>query len=289
MKKILALLAVCFVAAGFQPAVRADDEERPVATYLSLGASYAFGYTGGALAPSNGDQGYVRPYADWLAKQNDDDERPQVINLALPGETLATFFNGGNPVPFVNLNYAGPAGLGSLYTSQKNRLLARIAQERQAGRSIDRITLEFGGNELLSLITPQLIVADPATQQYVLGQALAAVQGGYTQLLVLLRAQAPEADLFLLGYPNPRPTSDPLYGLFDLAITSLNQVIAGQAAGFNTVYQTDRARYVDLYTPFRGRAAKLISADGIHPNTRGYDVIAKQITARDRLKDDDDD
>src|SRR5262245_726290 len=52
----------------------------PSQTYLALGDSLAFGQTTPPLQPSFGDQGYVKPYADWLATQNGG-IRPNVINL----------------------------------------------------------------------------------------------------------------------------------------------------------------------------------------------------------------
>ena len=63
---------------------------RPVQTYLALGDSIAFGKTDG-IPVSFGDQGYVKPFADFLATRNGG-TRPDVINLAFPGETSSSFF-----------------------------------------------------------------------------------------------------------------------------------------------------------------------------------------------------
>src|SRR4051794_27511074 len=66
-------------------------------TYVSLGDSLAYGYTDGqGLGPSLADQGYVKPYADALGVR--DGVRPNVINLAIPGETSDSFFSGGGGV-----------------------------------------------------------------------------------------------------------------------------------------------------------------------------------------------
>src|SRR6516165_310600 len=75
------------------PAVaRGEDRGR---TYLALGDSLAFGVSN--IDPvSYGDQGYVKPYADWLATQ-DDGVRPNVINLAISGESSESFFTGVLP------------------------------------------------------------------------------------------------------------------------------------------------------------------------------------------------
>ena len=71
-------------------------------TYIALGDSLAFGEYRFQDNPSNGDRGYVGPYADYLAQFNGG-VRPTVINLGVDGETTTTFLNGGpsgpGPVP----------------------------------------------------------------------------------------------------------------------------------------------------------------------------------------------
>jgi len=54
--------------------------------YLTLGDSSAYGETNRTQNPSNGDRGYERPFADYLATQNAG-VRPTVLNLAINGET----------------------------------------------------------------------------------------------------------------------------------------------------------------------------------------------------------
>ena len=81
-----ALLVILFAA----PAMAG-----PIETYLALGDSIAFGQTN-IIPVSLGDQGYVTLYADFLAKQNAG-VRPNVVNLAFPGETSTSFFTGVSP------------------------------------------------------------------------------------------------------------------------------------------------------------------------------------------------
>src|SRR6516162_6331657 len=66
-----------------------------VESYLALGGTLDFGETN-VRPTSYGDQGFVKPYADWLATQNGG-VRPNVINLAIPSELSSTFFSGTNP------------------------------------------------------------------------------------------------------------------------------------------------------------------------------------------------
>jgi lysophospholipase L1-like esterase len=282
LRRLLALLAFClFTTTGLPPAAAAQADSLRGRTYIALGDSSAFGYAGDIASsnvPSFGVQGYVLPFFESLVASDKKGLRG-VINLAIPGETLASFFGGGNVYSLLNLNYASPiTGLGGLYTSQKDMLLARAALEKRLKRKIDRITVQFGANELLGLLQqhPEIAAADPATQQAVIGQVLAQVAAGYSDVLALLRALAPDARVFVVGYPNPRPESDPLRPLFDQALVALNGTLAAVA------FQNG-AYFVDVYTSFvaAGPDAGLISSDLIHPSAAGYARIGQLIIARD--------
>ena len=63
--------------------------------YLALGDSITFGVGSDDSANdiSTGDRGYVGLYADYLGKASG--TRPNVINLAVSGETSASFFGKG--------------------------------------------------------------------------------------------------------------------------------------------------------------------------------------------------
>src|ERR1700692_2109990 len=90
---ILLAIHPCLVTAG------------PVQTYLALGDFIAFVETD-VIPVSFGDQGYVKPFADFLASQNGGD-RPDVVNLAFPGETSTSFFTAIQPpgdVPHTTLH-----------------------------------------------------------------------------------------------------------------------------------------------------------------------------------------
>src|SRR6188768_4089476 len=84
------LFALALALAGFAavPGRAAADN-----IYLAVGDSSAFGETNRTQNPSNGDRGYVAPFADFLAGQNGG-VRPTVINTAINGETTTSFFSG---------------------------------------------------------------------------------------------------------------------------------------------------------------------------------------------------
>src|SRR5437016_1096158 len=65
--------------------------------YVALGDSYAWGLLNSSSPPSNGDQGYVSLFDNFLATQNGG-VRPTLKNLAVPGESSSSFFTGTSAV-----------------------------------------------------------------------------------------------------------------------------------------------------------------------------------------------
>lgn len=264
------------LTAAFAPPARAQQTN-----YLALGDSYAFGYTTRFGTPiSLGDQGYVAPFADFLATRYG--VRPTVTNLAVPGETSATFFSSPtSPLNgrIYNLNY----GPGST-VSQSSRLAQYIADQQALGRPINTITTQLGGNDILDVLaTPGFAGLPVPQQQALLGVAFATIQANYTSLLTTLRTAAPQADLFLVGYPDPFAglgAANPTGGLSTILTLQSNALYAGLASAFN-------ARFVETYTAFVGNelsytfiASEDPPASGnpnYHPNATGYGVIARQI------------
>ena len=175
-------------------------------TYIALGDSLAFGEYRFQDNPSNGDRGYVGPYADFLAQFNGG-VRPTVINLGVDGETTTTFLNGGpsgpGPVPgepaySLNTNYQPP------YPSQNSLLLTTIAAEKAAGNAISTVTIQLGANDIIVLTqAPTFFTKSPSEQQGLVSGALMMAQSNLATLLAELKAQVPGANLVLLGYYDP--------------------------------------------------------------------------------------
>jgi hypothetical protein len=273
-KSIFTLAAI----AAFCAAVAKPVGAAPI-DYISLGDSYAWGFTSlDAALPSNGDQGYVKPFADWLGTVLGSG-RPNVFNLAIPGETSDSFFQPGSPFQFLNTNYTSPS------QSQFGRLGDVLAGETALGHTIGYVSISLGGNDLLALLgNPAFLAASPAEQTAFLLAALGHLQGNLSQLLIGLRTALPDARLLVVGYfdvfrglgaasPLPVPELDQIIGY-------LNQVIAFSAA-------TAGGTYIDLTGPFSGHEADWSNIlhpfpDGtlnIHPTPTGYQVIANQLIA----------
>ncbi|MBC7833990.1 MAG: hypothetical protein H7Y88_02690 [Phycisphaerales bacterium] len=260
---------VLAVIVALSPAARAQDE-----TYIALGDSLAFGITDtpSYIAPSNGDRGYVAPYADWLASGSGG-IRPHVVNLAIFGETTGSFFDTTNSFRQYNTNY--PAG----GPSQSVRFAQAVADEAAAGRTISRVTIHVGANDLIQLVTPEFLLLPPSQQIAQVVGILSQAESNFVNVLGQVRTALPSAELVTVGFFNPFAAvpGHPLEMIATPAILGLNDVVAGVSAVYG-------ARYVDVYGAFLGREAELtymLSEDPIgmnaHANAAGYAVMAAQI------------
>lgn len=266
IRAYVGLAAMMLASAAARPA------EAGAMTYIALGDSLAFGETDFNHNPSYGDRGYVASVADSLAAKNGG-VRPEVVNLAVNGETSSSFFSGGQASMPLNLNYA------NTMTSQNAMLAAKIAEEKAAGNTIGAVTVSLGANDLFAVVgAPSFFAMNPAQQQSVILASMTAIQNNYTNLLTELHELAPDATVTLVGDYNPFAAvpGSPLAALAAPAVQLLNAVIAGQAAAFG-------ATYVDTYTPFLHHEAEYtyITADpagqNVHPNAAGYGAISNAI------------
>src|SRR3954471_1476855 len=121
----------------FALAILACGELRAGAVYVALGDSNTFGNdesVPSSTMPNYGDQGFVRPFADFLGGLNGG-VRPQVVNLAISAELSSSFLTGVTPAdwPFRrwdwNLNYPNAT------TSQNSLMLAALDAAHAAGNA----------------------------------------------------------------------------------------------------------------------------------------------------------
>jgi lysophospholipase L1-like esterase len=252
-------------------------------TYLAMGDSYGFGYQVGDFNTEYGpgDQGYVAPFADWLATRpgvgGGGGVRPRVVNISVPAETTGSFDDVTNLGRIYNSNYnlfAGP--------SQRDMLLAKVAEEAAAGRVISTVSISMGGNDLLSVRSQPgpggvgFSSLSLSQQQAAVDGILASMQAGYAEILTLVRGLLPQAELIVVGYFNPFPAvpDSPFTPVSGYAISGLNQRLSMLADQFG-------GRFVDIAPRFVGSEAawSYIAADpagsNIHPNALGYAQIAQ--------------
>jgi lysophospholipase L1-like esterase len=243
--------------------------------YLALGDSSAFGETDRTRNPSNGDRGYVAPFADFLAKRYSG-ARPTVINTAINGETSQSYFTGSPRASadglFHNTNYAPP------YATQQATVKALAAKAAAGGGHVDVVTVQFGANDLFVVAeAPGFLGKSPLDQQAEVGAAIAALQQNYAGILGEVRTLFPDAEVFVMGYHNPYGSSPehPFYPLGAPAVKGVNAVAAGLAPLFG-------ATYVDVYSVIDGKEHDLTLIDegyNVHLNDAGYAAAADRLIA----------
>lgn len=284
MKRVLLLALSSVVTVGLARPAAAGP------TYVALGDSITFGETDLQYVKSFGDRGYVGLVADHIAGQTG--TRPEVVNLAIDGETTASFKSGAGRVPPVigrtdavlaaeNKNY-DPNAL----VSQDALFRATVASQKAAGNRIDTVSISLGFNDLGALASSPFD-ADK------LAATLGTYRSNYTSILSEVRAELPDAHLLVLNYYNPFAVdpASPAAPIFDAGGKTLNGIIKDLAAQYG-------GKYVDAATPFVGHEAAYTYQDdmphgsavgdpyggvlpigNVHPTDLGYAVIAAQATA----------
>ncbi|MBV9849459.1 MAG: SGNH/GDSL hydrolase family protein [Armatimonadetes bacterium] len=272
---LLPALALCGLTAA-QPVAA-----QPV--YMALGDSVAYGYTN-TLNVSNGDQGYVAPFADFLGGTFYGGVRPKVDNLAISGETAAAFAglapNNAAGVA-ANTNYSTPlVGPNGTMTPESAAFFQAVSYEEAQGNTIADVSLSIGADDAFAAFAN-----NPALTKSDIDALINGIGTEETSFLSSLRAVLPNTQVLLLNYYDPFPTyatpttpdqalSNALSGLASYANMDYTNVQEGLAATYG-------ARFVDISgmppsdtfildpsTPF---------PTGVHPNAAGYQYIARQM------------
>jgi lysophospholipase L1-like esterase len=278
--------------------VGCTDQVLAEPVYFALGDSITFGETDLQYVQSYGDRGYVGDYANVIASQTG--TKPQVVNLAIDGETAASFLDNSNlrtppvqgrtnaPLQLENLNYNNSTAL-----SQSQLFAQDAAAQKAMGNIITNVTITLGFNELAALAPA---TNTPAAEQAAIAQipaTLTAYKANYGAVLNEVRTLAPSATVDLLGYYNPFPAdpSSPAAPVFAAGGTALNDTIQSLATQYGAIY-------VDNATPFLGNEAAytyqaalpagssvsgpyggVLPIGNVHPNVLGYQQIADDVAA----------
>jgi lysophospholipase L1-like esterase len=244
----------------------------PTPSYLALGDSLAFGYSEARFDelfpeenPADFENGYVNVFGDVLKVF---DPRLQIVNDGCPGETTESFIKG--PCPYVAEGFPlHHPYVGGPTSSQLSDALAYL--EAHPG-AVNPITLDIGANDALGLIEgckeePTCILAGAPA---VFGK----IAANLGSILAQLRADAPHAQIIVLGLYNP--FGETIAG-GDALTAQLNEVEAKVAAGVG-------ARFADplpIFNPPGALEAPTICLltnmctplKDIHPTALGYKVL----------------
>ncbi len=240
-------------------------------TYFALGDSVAFGFQPNDYSRNNGDKGYVKPVADWLGTQQGG-VRPTVINLAIPGETSASFFDTSEVGGLLNSNY--PL-LGR--KSQADTFKAKVASELSKGHVPTHVTFAIGANDLLNLETTQFLALPLDEQKAQVDQVIAVIAANAYSEFTLIRQQLPNAVLVVPGYYNPYNAypGTPVDIISLYAIPRLNSILLVDAFRFG-------GTFADTYGLFLGHELEWtwIAQNDVHPNDAGYAQIGQLVIQR---------
>ena len=293
MKRFLSLFGLLMAFVSIQ-----SERASGASVLLALGDSLTRGETDLQYVPSySTNAGYVGLVAQSLAARNGG-ATPTVINLAIDGETSASFTTGVGRVPPVtgrgdiplaseNLNY-NPNAL----VTQSQLLQATVATQQRMANTIDTVTMTLGANDLFALFNAPGFTPNSPNDPMV-ATALATYRTNTAAILANIRSLLPGATIDLIGVYNPFP-ADPSNTFGPLAATAgpqFNSVLQSLAAQFGATYVDTAPLFVghEAEYTFMGVLPQGASVSGpyggtlplgnVHPNALGYSVIANAVIA----------
>jgi lysophospholipase L1-like esterase len=249
--------------------VSAQSSNNP--TYLAIGDSIAFGYNPLVLGSADNFTGYPEVVSGSKRVQH----VKELMNIACPGETSASFISEGVPDNGCR-DYKAFFGLHTVYAgSQLSFAVTSLRQNKQ----ISLVTISLGANDVRVLefgcnFQPACILAGIQGVVTAYGANLAAVfhalrvDAGYTGEIVLVTYYSP-------NYLDPIATG---------GILALNTVAQQVAGAFGVEIADGFGAFAAAATPFGGNsclAGLLIKLpDGtcnVHPSPTGRDLLADTV------------
>ena len=246
-------------------------------SYLSLGDSLAYGPGSSQDNGTGGtSSGFVSQYASSLAAANGG-VAPSVINLALPGEALATYGSTDSNYT-ANTNYiVQGTSNGQPQASQQDMFYHYVMTAASSGSPVTNVTISLGMQDMMNVINAQGFTSLSSSQQNSAIQAgLSTVSSQYATLLSEIRGLLPNAKIDIIGAYNPynATPNSPLAGAAQQAITGLNTVLQSVAGANN-------ATYVNTYSAFLGNEGtftNILNNGSINPTPAGYSAIANLLS-----------
>jgi acyl-CoA thioesterase-1 len=256
MAKLVPLTAAFLSLALLLPASPAAAKEAPA--YIALGDSLAFGV--GASDPAA--TGYVALTQDSLARSDRYNHRGlELVNLAVPGATSGDLLLPGGQVD-----------------RAVAEIVERLEDDSSADDNVEIITVNVGGNDILSLgTTDSPCLADPLSGdcESIYQDTLGEMGDNLAETLKRLREAAPNADIIVMDLYSPLSgRGGPADIIASFAIEAMNAVTEA------TVSEAEvGAKMARVYPVFRGHAADLVSEDFVHPNDDGHALMAEVVLA----------
>jgi acyl-CoA thioesterase I len=253
---LAAFLSLALAFAPAPPSASAQAQQAPA--YIALGDSLAFGV--GASNPST--TGYVA--------------------LAHNAMSSSERF-GETGLELTNLGVAGALSADLLAPGGQLEMALDVIRVRQEDASavsneVEVITVDVGGNDLLSLVAPGSPCLESASVEpcrAAFGEVLSGIDRNLTEVVTRLREAAPEARIVVIDLYNPYSgTRDLREPIAEVGVGQANGVIASVTADPELSITT-----ASVFQLFIGRGTQWIAPDGIHPNDNGHRVLAEAVIA----------
>jgi lysophospholipase L1-like esterase len=160
-------------------------------------------------------------------------------------------------------------GVNGLTTSELEQRLRGSSMTREAIRAADIITLSIGGNDLIH--AAKAAARQPGNLSKELGRSLQECKQNFAVIMSIL---------FQLKAGARRPYIIRIVGLYN----PYPQVVGAtewvkQFNRYASQYSSRVVGFASIYGEFAGNERGLLSFDHLHPNGRGYRVIAEKLDA----------
>jgi lysophospholipase L1-like esterase len=189
---------------------------------------------------------------------------------------------GEGGLDLVNLGVAGATSVDLVQPGgQLDSAIKEITNRRDrepSGDEVEIISVDIGGNDLLSLVAPgspclESASVEPCRDAF--GEVLSAIQTNLGDTLSRLRTAAPDAIIVAIDLYNPYSgTGDIREPIAELGIGQANGVISAVTANADL-----RVKTASVFQLFSGRGPQWVAPDGIHPNDNGHAVLAEALLA----------
>lgn len=164
------------------------------------------------------------------------------------------------PIQFQN------EGINGITSSELNNLIQSGQFDEEINQA-DIITINVGGNDILHAAAGQ----DLATVFQTFNQLQDHFSKNLSEMTAKIKMVNPNATIVFLEQYNPLAPTDSVYSLADQMLPKWNLKIyqAANEAGSSIVVETTKV--------INRNNLDNLSADGVHPNTKGYTAISEQM------------
>lgn len=186
---------------------------------------------------------------------------------ALPGNGFVPVYRRMAEVELRRQVISQNLGVNGLTSDELEQRLRYQAIYQQSLRNADIITISIGGNDLIQ--AAKAIRRAPAREAQILSQSLAECKRNFSSIVRTIYGIKEN------GHSNYMVRVVGLYNPFP-QVNEANAWVV-QFNRYAAQYMNRVFGFADIFPIFAARGRELLSIDQVHPNGRGYKVIAQQL------------